>query len=87
MWAVLVCSGILTIAFSYFLGVERARSHALMTAALTVMISFTLYLIIEFAHPFVGLVRVEPDAFQLVLQRGGRVDYTGAGSNPEGGRR
>lgn len=86
MWAVLVCSAIITIAFSYFLGVERARPHALMTAALTVMISFTFYLILDFAHPFVGLVRVEPDAFRLVLQKIGRVDYSGGAGSGNGRR-
>jgi len=86
MWAVLICSGILTIVFSYFLGVERARSHALMTAALTLMISFAFYLVIDFSQPFAGMVRVEPDEFRMVLKQIGRVDYSGASRNEEAHR-
>jgi hypothetical protein len=32
------------------------------------MIGITLYLIFALDHPFAGAVRVEPDAFRLVLE-------------------
>jgi hypothetical protein len=71
MWAVLIIGGVITVLFSYFLGVERTRSHALMTAALASMISLTLYLILAIDHPFAGTIRVDPDAFQLILDKAG----------------
>lgn len=68
MWIMLVIGGLITVGFSYFLGVENHRSHALMTAALSAMIGITLYLIFALDHPFAGAVRVGPDAFRLVLE-------------------
>lgn len=66
MWLMLLTGGLITVGFSYFLGVENDRSHVLMTAALAAMIGITLYLIFALDHPFSGAVRVEPDAFRLV---------------------
>ncbi len=66
MWLMLLTGGLITVGFSYFLGVENDRSHVLMTAALAAMIGLTLYLIFALDHPFSGAVRVEPDAFRLV---------------------
>lgn len=68
MWIMLITGGLITVGFSYFLGVENHRSHVLMTAALAGMIAITLYLIFALDHPFAGAVRVEPDAFRLVLE-------------------
>jgi Protein of unknown function (DUF4239) len=68
MWIMLATGGFITVGFSYFLGVENHRSHLLMTAALAAMIGITLYLIFALDHPFAGAVRVEPDAFRLVLE-------------------
>lgn len=76
MWFVLIVEGAITICFTYFLGVERERSHILMTAALAVMIGLTLYLILAIDHPFSGALRVEPDAFRLVLDKVVPIDYT-----------
>jgi hypothetical protein len=76
MWVMLVIGGIITIGFSYFLGVEQHRSHVFMTAALAAMIGLTLYLIVALDHPFGGTIRVEPEGFQLVLDRVGLVDYS-----------
>jgi hypothetical protein len=69
LWYLLVFGGVITIGFSYFLGVEKQRSHALMTASLAAMIALTLYLILALGRPFTGPMRVGPDAFQLVLER------------------
>jgi uncharacterized protein DUF4239 len=76
MWIMLLMGGVITIGFSYFLGVENHRSHVLMTASLAAMIGITLYLIFALDHPFGGAVRVEPDAFRLVLDKVGPVNYT-----------
>jgi len=76
MWAMLIVGGFITVGFSYFLGVERRRSHVLMTAALAGMIGLTLYLILALDHPFAGTIRVEPDGFRLVLDKVGPVNYS-----------
>ncbi len=68
MWIMLISGGLITVAFSFFLGVENHRSHVFMTVALAAMIAITLYLVFALDHPFAGAVRVEPNAFRLVLE-------------------
>jgi Protein of unknown function (DUF4239) len=69
LWAVLIIGALITVGFSYFLGVEGGRAHALMTAALAAMIALTLYLIFAMNRPFAGTLRVTPEAFRIVLQK------------------
>src|SRR5262249_52834155 len=69
LWAVLIIGALITVGFSYFLGVEGGRAHALMTAALAAMIALTLYLIFAINRPFAGTLRVTPEAFRIVLQK------------------
>jgi Protein of unknown function (DUF4239) len=64
MWVVLLATGIITIGFSFFFGTPNSSAQALMTAALSATIGFVLFLIWDLNHPFAGLVRVEPVAFQ-----------------------
>jgi hypothetical protein len=68
MWYILIIGGVVTVLFSYLLGVENGRSHILMTGALTLMITLTMYLILAIDHPYGGAVSVQPDAFRLVLE-------------------
>ncbi len=69
MWAVLIGGALITVCFSYFLGVERGAAHALMTAALAAMIGLTIYLVAAIDHPFAGLIRITPESFQFVLDK------------------
>jgi hypothetical protein len=69
MWYILVIAGIVTVFFSYMLGVESTRSHLLMTGTLTMMIALTMYMIHAIDHPYGGAVSVEPTAFRLVLEK------------------
>ena len=64
MWVVLLATGAITIGFSFFFGTPNSSAQALMTAALSATIGFVLFLIWDLNHPFAGLVRVEPVAFQ-----------------------
>src|SRR4029077_10374494 len=66
LWAVLIAGALITVGFSYFLGVEGDCAHA--TGSLAAMIAMTLYLIFAIDRPFAGTLRVEPNAFRMVLQ-------------------
>lgn len=61
--------GLITIAFTYFFGVKSVRSQALMTAALSGVIAFILFLILALDNPFHGSVRVSPEPLQEVMGR------------------
>jgi hypothetical protein len=67
VWAFLIASGVVTIAFSYFFGVRQAASQMLMTAALAATISAALVLIAEMQTPFSGAVRVGPYGFEQMM--------------------
>ena len=75
MWTVLILGGVITVGFSYFLGVERDLAHIVMTGALAAMIAMTLFLVSAINHPFSGDLHVEPDALRLVLNQYGTMNY------------
>ncbi len=68
MWVVLVVGGVLMVTFTYLFGMEAARLHMLAVAALTVIVTLILYTVAVLEYPFNADVRVQPDAFELVLR-------------------
>jgi hypothetical protein len=69
LWGVLVVGGIIVVGFTYLFGLENTRSHRLIIAALAAMIALVTSTIYALDHPFTGFTRVEPRAFELVLER------------------
>jgi hypothetical protein len=67
LWVVLVGGGVITVSFTYLFGLRSNAAHALMVAALTLVICGILFTIGEFDHPFSGVVEIQPDAFKEVL--------------------
>jgi hypothetical protein len=58
---------VITVSFTYLFGLKSNLAHALMVAALTLLICGILYTIGEFNNPFSGIVEIGPDAFKEVL--------------------
>lgn len=69
MWMLLLGGAVTTIGFTYFFAVKNFRAQALMTAALTSIVAFILFLILALDNPFKGAVSVSPEPFQRVLAR------------------
>jgi uncharacterized membrane protein YraQ (UPF0718 family) len=69
LWGVLVVGVIMVVGFTYLFGLENSLVHMLMVAALALVISSVLFTIGVLEHPFSGVVRVGPEAFELVLER------------------
>ena len=67
LWVVLVLGGVITVSFTYLFGLRSNLAHALMVAALTLLICGILFTIGEFNNPFSGLVEIQPEAFKEVL--------------------
>lgn len=63
MWGVLVGAGVITIAFTFLFGTKNAVAQALMTGGLAMTIALVLLCIVAMEHPFAGITRIEPDAF------------------------
>jgi hypothetical protein len=58
---------VITVAFTYLFGMETLWLHMLAVAALEAIVVLILYKIAVLDCPFTGDMRVEPDAFELVL--------------------
>ncbi len=69
LWVVLVVGGLITVGFTYLFGLRSNVAHTLMVAALTAVLAMVLFTIGALEYPFSGTVRLEPFAFELVLER------------------
>ena len=67
LWVVLVLGGAITVSFTYLFGLKSNLAHALMVAALTLVICGILFTIGEFNNPFSGPVEIQPEAFKEAL--------------------
>jgi fumarate reductase subunit D len=67
LWVVLVVGAVITVLFTYLFGLQSNLAHALMVAALTLVICGILFTIGEFDNQFSGIVEIQPDAFREVL--------------------
>jgi hypothetical protein len=67
LWVVIVGGGVVTVCFTYLFGLKSNVAHALMVAALTLVICGILFTIGEFDYPFSGAVEIRPEAFKEVL--------------------
>lgn len=64
MWVALLGAGAITIAFSFLFGTRSATAHLLMTSALATTIALVLVSVLALEHPFSGITRVDPGAFE-----------------------
>ena len=69
IWLVLFVSAFLTIAVSYFYTAETFAMHMVVTGFITASLSATLILIVIFAHPYQGSLRIEPETFMNFLEQ------------------
>ena len=69
LWIVLVVGGLVTVGFTYLFGLENTRVHRLMVGALAGVIALVIFTIGALEYPFSGGARVDPGAFELVLER------------------
>lgn len=69
VWAVLIGGAVVTVLFTYFFGLKNFRAQLAMTALYVAAIGFVLFLVSAIDYPYTGVVRVEPEAMNLVLER------------------
>ena len=69
LWAVLVVGGIITVTFTYLFGLKSNWAHALMVAALAMVVAGMLFTIVSLDHPFAGGTYIPPDALEAALTR------------------
>jgi hypothetical protein len=69
LWAVLVFGAVVAVGFTYLFGLQNSWAHRLMVMSLTAVIALVLFTIGVMEHPFSGGARVDPGAFELILDR------------------
>jgi hypothetical protein len=69
LWAVLVFGAVVAVGFTYLFGLQNTWAHRLMVMALTAVIALVLFTIGVMEYPFSGGARVDPGAFELILER------------------
>jgi hypothetical protein len=69
LWAVLVFGAVVTVGFTYLFGLQNSWAHRLMVMSLTAVIALVLFTIGAMEYPFSGGARLEPSAFELILER------------------
>ena len=67
LWHVLVSGGVITVLLSYFFGSKVVWLQGLSIAALTTVVVLLLSATYQLQAPFAGSVRIEPEAFEEVL--------------------
>jgi hypothetical protein len=69
LWAVLVFGAVVAVGFTYLFGLRNSWAHRLMVMSLTAVIALVLFTIGMMEHPFSGGASLEPEAFELMLER------------------
>jgi hypothetical protein len=67
IWLVLLGGAVVTIAFTFFFGMESLRAQTVMTALLALLIFSELLIVVAIDRPFAGSVKVHPTALAVVL--------------------
>lgn len=69
VWVVIYAGLPITIGFTYFFGLEKFGSQALMCAIFASLLGLTIVAILELAHPYQGAVTVSDRPFKYALAR------------------
>lgn len=72
VWLILGIGAALTLAFTFFFGLENLKAQVAMTGMLALIIFLALFVAISINHPFTGSVRVAPKALEIVLSELGQ---------------
>lgn len=68
LWLMLLFSAAMTIAFTFFFGLENLKAQVTMTGGLASVVFLGLFVIVSYDRPFTGEVFVEPHPIKAVLE-------------------
>lgn len=69
LWYLLIIGGILLVAFTYCFGHDSLWSQSAMTAAMSGLLAFSLFLVLAYDSPYAGAARVSQAPYLLELDR------------------
>ncbi len=68
LWGVLICGGLVTIAFTNFFGLRYGRSKAVMSATLAAIVGLVLFTIYALDHPYQGDLKLDARDAERALE-------------------
>lgn len=68
LWFMLITGAMITMFISFLFGTKNFGTQKFMTILLAVIISLTLFTILELDYPFSGPVSIKPDAFARIAE-------------------
>lgn len=68
VWLVVLLGGLITIAFCWLFGFEKAWLHSLSTSLVAVTLGLVIFLIVVFNCPFRGQMQISPEPFARMLK-------------------
>lgn len=69
MWTLLILGAVVITVFLYFFALEHLISQMLITGLLTGTLAFMLFLLFLLDRPFIGNIKVQPKAMEIMLER------------------
>lgn len=66
-WCAVLLGAFVTVGLTYFLVLDDVRIQVALTAMVAVLIGLNIFLILMFAYPFSGDVRVSPEGYNVIL--------------------
>ncbi|WP_280265708.1 DUF4239 domain-containing protein [Nocardia wallacei] len=68
LWIALAVGAMVTVGFTFFLGLPKFWTQLLLVGSLTVLVVLSLALVMMLDQPFVGSIAVQPEAFEIFLR-------------------
>jgi hypothetical protein len=69
LWAILIGSALVTIAFTFLFGLSSSFAHTVMVMTLAGLVVVSLVVVREMSYPYSGTMKVDPTAFEVFLSR------------------
>jgi hypothetical protein len=68
MWMLVCCVAVVMFVLSFQFDIKEPRAHALIVGVIAIIVSLAMLLMATLDDPFGGLMALQPEPFQLVLQ-------------------
>src|SRR5213596_1156677 len=68
IWLVILVGGVITVSYTYLLGMKNIKTQYMLTGTLTITITLILFLIYVLDHPFTGTSKVSVELLKEVME-------------------
>jgi hypothetical protein len=79
IWITVILGGLITIGFMALFGSENVKGQIVITALLGIVLSLVIFVVISLNFPFTGMVSIQPDGYERVINLTGwdkKIEHT-----------